>query len=139
MNLIVPEYYKKKKSKKLKTVKDEKNLEKAPNPTGWRILILPYRGISKTKGGVLLSDNTVMEQQLHTQVGLVLKMGPDCYTDKEKFPTGSWGKVKDWILFARYAGSRIKIEGGELRLLNDDEILAVVQDPEDILSPSVHT
>lgn len=139
MNLIVPEYYKKKKSKKLKTVKDEKNLEKAPNPTGWRILILPYRGISKTKGGVLLSDNTVMEQQLHTQVGLVLKMGPDCYTDKEKFPTGSWCKVKDWILFARYAGSRIKIEGGELRLLNDDEILAVVQDPEDILSPSVHT
>jgi hypothetical protein len=90
MNLIVPEYYKKKKSKKLKTVKNETNLEKAPNPTGWRILILPYRGISKTKGGVLLSDNTVMEQQLHTQVGLVLKMGPDCYTDKEKFPTGSW-------------------------------------------------
>ena len=138
MNLIVPEYYKKIKSKKIEPVEKETNLEKAPNPTGWRILILPYRGIGKTKGGVLLSDNTVMEQQLHTQVGLVIKMGSDCYKDKEKFPTGPWCKVKDWILFARYAGSRIKIEGGELRLLNDDEILAVVKDPEDILSPSVH-
>lgn len=139
MNLIVPEYYNTKtKSKKTRKVKDETNLEKAPDPTGWRILILPYRGVSKTKGGVLLSDNTVMEQQLHTQVGLVLKMGSDCYSDTEKFPTGPWCKVKDWILFARYAGSRIKIDGGELRLLNDDEILAVVQDPEDILSPSVH-
>ncbi len=133
MNLIVPEYYKKKKSKKLKTVKNETNLEKAPNPTGWRILILPYRGISKTKGGVLLSDNTVMEQQLHTQVGLVLKMGPDCYTDKEKFPTGPWCKQGDWVIFARYAGSRIKIEGGEVRLLNDDEILATIKNPEDLL------
>jgi co-chaperonin GroES (HSP10) len=136
MNLIVPEFYKKNKIKNVS--KKETNLKKIPNPTGWRILILPHRGVSKTKGGVLLSDKTVMEQQIHAQVGLVLKMGPDCYSDIEKFPNGPWCKEKDWILFARYAGSRIRIEEGELRLLNDDEILAVIKNPEDILSPSVH-
>ena len=55
------------------------------------------------------------------------------YLDKDKFPHGPWCKVKDWVVFARYAGSRIEIEGGEVRLLNDDEILATVQDPTDIL------
>ena len=117
---------------------DEKIIERLPDPTGWRILVLPYKGQGKTKGGVILTDQHMEERGYTTVTGLVLKMGPDCYKDEEKFPTGPWCKVKDWILFARYAGSRIKIEGGELRLLNDDEILAVVKDPEDILSPSVH-
>ena len=60
-------------------------------------------------------------------------MGPDCYRDKEKFPDGSWCKKGDWVIFARYAGSRFKIEGGEVRLLNDDEIIATIKDPEDIV------
>ena len=68
-----------------------------------------------------------------TNVGLVLKVGPDAYKDSNRFPEGPWCKEKDWVLFAKYAGSRIKIEGGELRLLNDDEVLAVIEDPEDIL------
>ncbi len=59
-------------------------------------------------------------------------MGPDCYNDK-RFSDGPWCKVGDWVVFARYAGSRIEIEGGEVRLLNDDEVLATVQDPTDIL------
>ena len=58
-----------------------------------------------------------------------------CYKDDGKFPTGPWCKEKDWILFGRYAGARIKIDGGELRLLNDDEVMAVVKDPEYVLSP----
>jgi co-chaperonin GroES (HSP10) len=62
-----------------------------------------------------------------------LKVGPDAYKDKERFSDGPWCQEKDWVLFAKYAGSRIKIDGGELRLLNDDEILAVIDDPEDIL------
>ena len=62
-----------------------------------------------------------------------MKIGPDAYKDKARFPEGPWCKEKDWVLFAKYAGSRIKIDGGELRLLNDDEVLAVVEDPEDIL------
>ena len=60
-------------------------------------------------------------------------MGPDCYKDPERFSDGPWCKVGDWVVFARYAGSRIEIEGGEVRLLNDDEVLATVQDPTDIL------
>ncbi len=64
--------------------------------------------------------------------GNVLALGSQAY-DKEKFPEGPWCKKGDWVLFARYAGSRIKIQGGEVRLLNDDEILATVKNPEDIL------
>ena len=84
---------------------------------------------------------TVMEQrakvmgksQVASQVGLVMAMGSQCYKDKERYPEGPWCKEKDWIMFARYAGSRIKIEGGEMRLLNDDEVLATIDSPEDIL------
>jgi co-chaperonin GroES (HSP10) len=60
-----------------------------------------------------------------------LDMGPHCY-DKERYPEGPWCKKGDWIIFARYAGSRIRIDGGEIRLLNDDEVLATVENPEDI-------
>jgi len=111
----------------------EKALERLPNPTGWRILVLPYRGQGKTKGGIILSDETIEERGYTTVTGLVLKVGPDAYKDKERFPNGSWCKENDWIIFGRYAGSRFGIEGGEVRILNDDEIIAVVKDPEDIL------
>ena len=60
-------------------------------------------------------------------------MGDACYRDKERYQNGPWCAVGDWVVFARYAGSRIEIEGGEVRLLNEDEILATVQDPTDIL------
>ncbi len=60
-------------------------------------------------------------------------MGTECYAPKELFPPGPWCKKGDWIIFCRYAGSRFGIEGGEVRILNDDEIIAVVKDPEDIL------
>jgi co-chaperonin GroES (HSP10) len=60
-------------------------------------------------------------------------MGPDCYKDKERYADGPWCKEGEWVMFARYAGSRIKIEGGEIRLLNDDEVLATIKNPEDIL------
>jgi co-chaperonin GroES (HSP10) len=62
-----------------------------------------------------------------------MEVGPDAYNDKDKFPHGAWCKKNDWVLFARYAGSRLNIEGGELRILNDDEVLGVINDPEDIL------
>ena len=82
---------------------------------------------------MVLAESTIERQQVASQCGLVLAMGPQCYKDKERNPTGPWCKVNDWVVFARYAGSRINIEGGEIRLLNDDEILATVQNPEDIL------
>ena len=86
-----------------------------------------------TKGGVLLGTETIDRQQVASQCGNVIAMGPDCYNDPKRFSDGPWCKVGDWVVFARYAGSRIEIEGGEVRLLNDDEILATVQDPTDIL------
>ena len=110
--------------------KEEPNL---PRPTGWRLLVLPFKMKEKTKGGVILAEDTLERQQVASQVGLVMAMGPDCYKDKERYSDGPWCKVNDWIMFARYAGSRIKIEGGEMRLLNDDEVLATIDSPEDIL------
>jgi co-chaperonin GroES (HSP10) len=109
-------------------------LERLPKPTGWRLLVLPYRGQGKTKGGVLLSDGYVEQQTLATVVGLVLAVGPDAYNDVNKFPAGPWCKKNDWIMFGRYAGSRFKIDGGEVRILNDDEVIATIADPEDILN-----
>ena len=107
--------------------------EKLPQPTGWRMLVLPFKMKEKTKGGLHLAETTLEKQQVGSQVGLVMAMGPDCYKDKERYPDGPWCKVKDWVMFARYAGSRIKIDGGEMRLLNDDEVLATIDSPEDIL------
>ena len=118
--------------------KPEKDLSKTedsklPEPTGWRLLVLPFKMKEKTKGGLVLAETTLEKQQVASQVGLVMAMGPQCYKDKERYPEGPWCKEKDWVMFARYAGSRIKIDGGEMRLLNDDEVLATIDSPEDIL------
>jgi chaperonin GroES len=107
-------------------------LERMPAPTGWRILILPYRGKEKTAGGIFLPDEVQEKSQVSTQVGYVLKVGPLAYKDESKFPDGPWCHEKQWVMFARYAGSRFQIDGGEVRILNDDEILATILDPEDI-------
>lgn len=113
---------------------ERKEMDKLPKPTGWRLLVLPFRAKQKTKGGVLLTDKAVEDSQLTTTVAMVLATGHDAYKDKDKFPSGSWCKQGDWVVFGRYAGSRLKIEGGEVRILNDDEILGTIENPEDILS-----
>lgn len=107
-------------------------LERMPAPTGWRILILPYQGKSKTSGGIFIPSEVQEKSNISTQVGYVLKVGPLAYKDTEKFPSGAWCEEKQWVMFARYAGSRFQIDGGEVRILNDDEILATILDPEDI-------
>ena len=117
--------------------KQKKELEKVPNPVGYRITLFPLKLESKTKSGLYLTDETIQESQVTTNICKVLKMGPECYKDKEKFPTGPWCKLDDWVLITRYAGSRIKIEGGELRIINDDEILAVIDDPRDVLPANI--
>ena len=112
---------------------DKSLIDRMPDPTGWRILVLPYKGKGKTAGGIWLPDQAIAQNEVSTQVGYVLKVGPLAYEDQAKFPEGAWCKEGDWVVFARYAGSRFKIEGGEVRVLNDDEILATILDPEDIL------
>ena len=117
--------------------KKKNEVEKIPQPSGWRMVLFPLKLQGKTKGGVLLTDDTVTESQVTTNICKVLKMGPECYKDKEKFPSGPWCKDGDWVLITRYAGSRIRIDGDELRIMNDDEILAVVDDPRDILPANI--
>ena len=117
--------------------KQKKEIEKVPNPTGYRIVLFPLKLDSKTKSGIILTDETVAESQITTNICKVLKVGPDAYKDKDKFPTGQWCKTDDWVLITRYAGSRIRIDGGELRIINDDEILAVIDDPRDILPANI--
>jgi co-chaperonin GroES (HSP10) len=116
------------------TLLDKTLLERMPTPTGWRMLILPYRGKGQTDGGIHLPDKVVEEGQIQTVVGYILKQGPLAYKDTEKFPQGPWCAEKDWIVFPRYAGSRFRIEGGEVRVINDDEVLATILDPDDIIN-----
>ena len=113
---------------------DKTLIDRMPAPTGWRILVLPYRGKGKSDGGIIIPEAIRDDTQIQTVVGYVFKVGPLAYKDKEKFPSGPWCAAGDWVIFARYAGSRFRIEGGEVRILNDDEILASIEDPNDILS-----
>ena len=112
---------------------EKTNLDKLPDPTGWRILVMPFRVKEKSEGGIIIAQETLDRARAAVQVGYVLKMGPLCYDDKDKYPTGAWCKQKDWVIFARYAGSRMEIEGGEIRMLNDDEILGTIDDPKDLI------
>ena len=104
-----------------------------PEPSGWRLLVLPFTPKEKTKGGILIAQESLEKLRIATNCGYVLKIGPLAYADKEKYPTGAWCKKGDWVIFARYAGSRLPIEGGEVRLLNDDEVLGTIDNPESVL------
>lgn len=112
---------------------NEDILERLPHPTGWRISLLPYRGARVTKGGIAIAEETQKKTQLATTCAYVLEVGPLAYCDESKFPDGPWCKPGDWIVFGRYAGSRIPIDGGEIRIINDDEVLATIADPEDVV------
>jgi co-chaperonin GroES (HSP10) len=112
----------------------ESHAESLPRPTGYRILILPFSQSAVTKGGIHLAKATIDKERLATVVGYVVGLGPNAYGDPNKFPEGPWCKEGDWVIFGRYAGARFQIEGGDMRLLNDDEILATIEDPEAILS-----
>ena len=111
------------------------NIQKSqlPVPSGWRLLVLPFSPREKTKGGILIAQESLDKLRIATNCGYVLSMGPLAYHDREKFPTGPWCKTGDWVIFARYAGSRLPIEGGEVRILNDDEVLGTIKDPESVL------
>ena len=104
-----------------------------PVPSGWRLLVLPFTPKEKTKGGIIIAQESLDKARIATNCGYVVKMGPMAYGDKEKFPSGPWCKEGDWVIFARYAGSRLPIEGGEVRILNDDEVLGTIADPESLL------
>ena len=107
-------------------------VDELPEPSGYRILVLPFTPKTKSAGGILFSQETLDKARIATTCGYVLKMGPLAYRDKDKFDE-PWCKKGEWVIFARYAGSRLPIEGGEVRILNDDEVLGTVKDPESLL------
>jgi len=111
----------------------ENQRDQLPEPSGWRILVLPFTPKEKTKGGIIIAQESLEKLRIATNCGYVIKLGPLAYHDKEKYPTGPWCKKGEWVIFARYAGSRLPIEGGEVRLLNDDEVLGTIDNPESVL------
>tara|TARA_R100000742_G_C4279344_1_gene103671 strand:+ start:1835 stop:2296 length:462 start_codon:yes stop_codon:yes gene_type:complete len=110
-------------------------LDRMPEPAGWRILILPYRGRGVSKGGIELVKDTVDREALASVVAYVVKMGPLCYTDTTKFGSKPWCQEKQWVLIGRYAGARFKLgDNAECRIINDDEVIATIADPDDIVT-----
>ena len=103
-----------------------------PDPSGYRILCAIPDIDKKTAGGVLKADITLQHEELLTTVLFVVKMGPDCYKDERRFPSGPWCKEGDFILTRPHAGSRVKIHGREFRIINDDSVEGVVEDPRGI-------
>tara|TARA_R110002072_G_scaffold37370_2_gene109386 strand:+ start:3708 stop:4139 length:432 start_codon:yes stop_codon:yes gene_type:complete len=117
------------------TLLDKSLLDRMPQPTGWRMLVLPYAGKAQTKGGIHLAKTTVDREALATVVAYVVKQGPDCYKDSSRFNGTPWCEEKQWVLIGRYSGSRFKLEeGAEVRIINDDEVIATILDPDDIVS-----
>ena len=111
---------------------DSSVIDRLPQPTGYRLLVIPYYPKEKTKGGIYIPDATRDRESFATVVAYVVKMGPDAYKDVDKFPTGAYCSEKEWVLMGRYAGNRFKVEGLELRLINDDNIIAKILDPTDV-------
>jgi co-chaperonin GroES (HSP10) len=108
---------------------DEKIASQLPEPKGFKLLIALPEFKELTDSGIYLPDQVREKESLATIVGFVLKMGDMAYKDESKFPTGPWCKQGDWVLFRAYSGTRIKIHGQEFRLINDDTVEAVVDDP----------
>jgi len=136
INLGLEEKYKEEDKNKTEPLNPENIksvVDELPTPSGWRLLVLPFTPKEKTSGGIIISQESLDRLRIATNCGYVLKIGPLAYYDKEKYPTGPWCKKGDWVIFARYAGSRLPIEGGEVRILNDDEVLGTIPDPESVL------
>ncbi len=102
---------------------------KLPEPTGYRLLIALPEIDEKTQGGVIMPDGLVKDESTASIIGFVIKSGPDAYSDKERFPNGAWCKEGDFVIFRSYSGTRFKVAGKEFRLINDDTVEGVVDDP----------
>jgi len=111
------------------TKEEEIDAAQLPVPVGYRILIAIPEVEKVTKGGIIKADITKDIEATAMVVGFVLETGPDIYTDKERFPSGPWCKKGDFVLIGAYKGTRFRIHGKEFRIINDDTVQGVVQDP----------
>ena len=111
------------------------NAEKAkqlPKPSGYRILCAIPEVEDTYDSGIVKADETMRIEEVLTTVLFVVELGPDCYVDKTRFPTGPWCKKGDFILVRPNAGTRLVIHGREFRIINDDSVEGVVDDPRGI-------
>jgi len=108
---------------------DDKIASKMPEPKGYRLLISPVEVDEKTEGGVYMPDSLRESEGIASIIGFVVSMGPDAYKDESKFPTGPWCEKGDFVIFRSYSGTRFKIHNQEFRIINDDTVEAVVDDP----------
>lgn len=104
-----------------------------PEPAGFRLLVALPEVDEKTQGGILKAVETMQVEQITTICGFVLKIGPDAYKDSSRFPSGPYCEEGDWVIFRSYSGTRVKIHEKEFRLINDDTVEAVVQDPRGVM------
>ena len=114
---------------------DKSNEEKAtqlPKPSGYRILCAIPEQEKEYESGIVKADETMRNEETLTTVLFVVEMGPDCYQDKARFPNGPWCKKGDFVIVRPNAGTRLLIHGREFRMINDDVVEAVVQDPRGI-------
>jgi len=110
----------------------EEKARQLPEPVGYRILCAVPEMDKAYESGIIKSDLTISNEEALTTVLFVVKLGPDCYKDPTRFPSGAWCKEGDFILVRPYSGSRLMIHGREFRLINDDTVEGVVQDPRGI-------
>ena len=111
------------------------NTDKAsqlPKPSGYRMLCAIPEVEKEYESGILKADQTMHYEEVLTTVLFVVSMGPDCYADKERFVSGPWCKEGDFVLVRPNSGSTLIIHGKEFRLINDDSVEAVVEDPRGI-------
>ena len=111
---------------------DDRKAKQLPDPSGYRILCGIPNIEEQYESGIIKSDLTLQHEELLTTVLFVVKMGPDCYKDAARFPSGAWCKEGDFILVRPHAGTRLKIHGREFRIINDDSVEGVVEDPRGI-------
>jgi co-chaperonin GroES (HSP10) len=114
---------------KIAQIEDESIVTQLPAPSGYHLLIAMPEVEEKTDGGVYLPDRLKEAEKTAAILGFVVKMGPDAYTDANKFPTGPWCKEGDFVVFRSYSGTRFKLRGKEFRLIDDETVEAVVDDP----------
>ena len=100
-----------------------------PTPKGWKVLVAVPKVDQVTKGGIYKPDEAMYVEEVGTIIGLVLRVGDLAYKDTKKFPTGNWCHRGDYIMMRSYSGTRFKVGGQEFRLINDDTVEAVVNDP----------
>ena len=108
---------------------DEDTTRKLPEPQGYKLLIAIPKLEEKTSGGVIIPDKLKGMEQTASIIGLVIAMGKAAYNDADKFPDGPYCKEGDFVIFRSYSGTRFKLRGEEFRLINDDTVEAVVDDP----------